>query len=147
MRPIYEQIDPVRLAEIERLLRIASEYGDRLDAGNLKPGALAKLLAGYPSHGFVIDRAEAGTIFSNISEPTDIIQELGDSVSFLYEYWLDREPYTYYLGSRNEREKQGAPDVLPTDDAAVATPGGNSETEGPSGGAATEKHIRGKAPK
>ena len=43
--PMYEQIDPMRLAEDGRLVKIALEYGARLDriADNLKSGALEKL--------------------------------------------------------------------------------------------------------
>src|SRR5207244_9929955 len=72
-KPIYEQIDPMRVGEIAREIKIADKYGERLNsvAKNLKHGALARLIAGYPSHGFVIDRKEAEELFINIREPNE----------------------------------------------------------------------------
>lgn len=67
LTPICQQIDPLRLAEVDRSLRIATEYGHRLQNNNLHEGALEKLLATYPSHGFVIDRAEAKKIFHTVN--------------------------------------------------------------------------------
>ncbi len=42
---VYAQIDPMRLGEDGRLVKIALEYGSRLDrvADNLEPGALARM--------------------------------------------------------------------------------------------------------
>lgn len=70
--PLYAQIDPNRLGEMQRAMRITHEYGERLDrqAGNLKPDALNRLVAGYPSHGFVIDRREARELFTSVTAPT-----------------------------------------------------------------------------
>lgn len=70
-QPIYEQIEPTRLGEISRAMRITQDYGQRLDrkSGNLKDSALLRLVNGYPSHGFVIDREEADTLFKGVREP------------------------------------------------------------------------------
>lgn len=76
--PIYGQIDPLRVGEFDRAMRIASEYGGRLSKGNLKEGALKKLLEGYPSHGFVIDRKEAAELFNEVETPTDDLLALGE---------------------------------------------------------------------
>lgn len=56
--PMFAQIDPIRLGEMNAALEIAHAYGNRLDdkAKNLKQGALSKLINSYPTHGFVIDR-------------------------------------------------------------------------------------------
>ncbi len=67
--PLYSQIDPMRLGEIERAMLVAGEYGERIKTENLREEALSKLLAGYPSHGFVIDREEANKLFSDVREP------------------------------------------------------------------------------
>ena len=69
--PIFGQIDPMRLGEMQAALTIALEYGDRLNerSRNLKPGALSKLATSYPSHGFVIDRKEARSLFVNVRIP------------------------------------------------------------------------------
>lgn len=68
--PIYAQIDPQRLGEIDRAVRISVEYGQRLDR-NLKPDALARLVSDYPSHEFVIDREEAAELFQSVRQPTN----------------------------------------------------------------------------
>lgn len=69
--PIYAQIDPLRLGELQRANAIGHQYGLRLSekAKNLKQDALAKLVAMYPSHGFVIDRKEARTLFKRVRAP------------------------------------------------------------------------------
>ena len=63
---LYDQIDPMRLAEYQRAMTIADRYGIRLDRGNLKGEALERLIAGFPSHGFLIDFKEAKTLFKNV---------------------------------------------------------------------------------
>lgn len=68
-QPIYEQLDPLRLGENQRAMMIAYDYGERLVRKNAKPGTLDKLIAGYPSHSFVIDREEAGSLFRLVREP------------------------------------------------------------------------------
>ncbi|MDR3621575.1 MAG: hypothetical protein P4L85_19645 [Paludisphaera borealis] len=75
LSPVYQQIDPTRMGENERAVLIAMKYGDRLSRGNLKDGAVECLISGYPSHGFVIDRGEAGTLFNNV-QPSDDDLEL-----------------------------------------------------------------------
>ncbi|CAM2154525.1 SppA protein [Paraburkholderia tropica] len=71
VNPLYSQIDPSRLAEMQRATGIAIEYGKRLDqyARNLKQGALERIVLGYPSHGFVIDRKEASSLFNSVHHP------------------------------------------------------------------------------
>ena len=68
---VYRQIDPIRLAEDARYLRIASHYGEILAkaSGNLKPNAVDRLLKGYPSHECIIDRTEAGELFKRVRPP------------------------------------------------------------------------------
>lgn len=80
--PLYAQIDPNRLGELQRAMRIAHEYGARLNrySNNLKTDALERLVAGYPSHSFVIDRKEAKELFTNVSAPTQEEQDLCDSI-------------------------------------------------------------------
>ena len=53
--PMAAQIDPIKLGEHQRAMSIAFTYGQRLTAKSkiLKEGALGKLIASYPSHGFV----------------------------------------------------------------------------------------------
>jgi serine dehydrogenase proteinase len=85
LQPIYAQIEPMRLGEHDRLMRVAQEYGQRLESKskNFKRGdTLERLLTSYPSHDFVIDREEAKTLFKNVREPSAeeaaLYEALGD---------------------------------------------------------------------
>lgn len=71
--PLYAQIDPNRVGEMQRAINIAIGYGGRLarKSNSLKSDALVRLVSEYPSHGFVIDRAEArGELFNNARAPS-----------------------------------------------------------------------------
>lgn len=84
--PMASQIDPIKLGEHQRAMNIALSYGDRLNnhSQNLKESSLNKLIAGYPAHGFVIDRKEARELFNNVDRPTDyaaaIYEILGEKI-------------------------------------------------------------------
>lgn len=58
--PISAQLDPVKLGEVQRAIKIADAYGKRICDDM---GRVARLIAGYPSHSFVIDFEEAVEIF------------------------------------------------------------------------------------
>lgn len=73
-QPIYSQIDPIRLGEIYRSVKISQEYGDRLRTQNVKEKTVAKLVAGYPSHEFIIDREEAKELFNKVDSSTVQLQ-------------------------------------------------------------------------
>lgn len=76
--PIAAKIDPVTLGEHQRAMQIAYDYGERLNnvTSSLKNDALIKLVSGYPSHGFVIDRKEAGSLFKSVERPDEATIEL-----------------------------------------------------------------------
>jgi hypothetical protein len=76
-QPIYQQIDPMRFGEYQRAMDIGKRYGVRLAGKNLKPEALDRLLSGFPSHSFVIDREEAGYLFNRVREASVEEKELG----------------------------------------------------------------------
>lgn len=109
---IYSQIDPMRLGEFDRALRIASEYGTRLGKGNLKGDALKKLLTGYPAHGFVIDKKEAKELFNVVEEPTPDLIRLAEVVREWWnnEYLTADSPLLLYLTTdevlKDEPEEQ-----------------------------------------
>jgi len=71
MEPIYRQIDPLQIGEYDRYLKVAKDYGLRLTASgkNMTKENLLTLINTYPSHDFVIDRREAGELFSNVRTP------------------------------------------------------------------------------
>lgn len=87
--PMYAQIDPIRLGEMNAALQIAHEYGTRLHekSKSLKSGALKKLIHDYPTHGFVIDRAEARNLFERVDRPTPEERYFADFVSLVW--WQD----------------------------------------------------------
>jgi hypothetical protein len=85
--PIMNQIDPLHVGSVSRAMKIGLEYGNRLAAKskNAKPGAIHSMTHDYPSHGFVIDRDEAKTLFVNVrelehEEERELISVLGDLV-------------------------------------------------------------------
>jgi len=86
VEPLYAQIDPNRIGEMQRAIQIATEYGSRLDeyTKNLKDGALEKMVADYPSHSFVIDRKEAKSLFKRIEPMTATEVELVDTLWHLF---------------------------------------------------------------
>lgn len=105
LSPIYAQIDPIRLAEVDRSMRIAKEYGERLKPHNLQEDALPRLLASYPSHGFVIDRGEARTIFKNVEAPTQELRKIGDYFKTTADKFLDKdEPMVAFLSSQKTEQ-------------------------------------------
>lgn len=83
--PMAAQIDPIKLGEHQRAMSIAVTYGQRLSSksSSLKEGALFKLIASYPSHGFVIDRKEARELFKCVERPSGATEAL-------YEYFCKK---------------------------------------------------------
>ena len=83
--PIFEHVDAMHIGEAGRSLRIAHSYGELLleSSQNCKPHALNRLTSSYPSHGFIIDRFQANTLFNNVRGPnaaeTVLAQRLGDA--------------------------------------------------------------------
>jgi hypothetical protein len=116
LSPMYGQLDPIRLAEVERSLKIAGDYTERLidnrETSNLKDGAVVKLLGTYPSHGFVIDTMEAKKLFKRVEGPCGKLAEMVESERWIPNWFLgqdkqDRSPYLAYL-SDEPTEKEYA---------------------------------------
>ena len=68
---------------MNRVLRIAQEYGERLSErlgtktiDGKRLSAIRQLTSGYPDHGFVIDREEASTWLENVRDCNDVDTEL-----------------------------------------------------------------------
>lgn len=105
--PLFGQVDPLRLAEDERSKRIVVEYGDRLQlrSGNLRDGALKKLVADYPSHQFVIDRDEAKeSLFKNVAPPVPAEQLLIAAMGMLADHPLEKAKLLRYTYSGEAKE-------------------------------------------
>ncbi len=80
--PVFAQVDPMKLAEMQRAMEIAFAYGARLNekSNNLKARGLELLVTGYPSHGFVIDRKEARSIFVDVEKPVGVVLQLSKAL-------------------------------------------------------------------
>ena len=84
--PIFGQIDPEDVGFRARSMKIAADYGKRLNSVsmNMKPHAIATLADFYPSHGFVIDMREAEGLFERVREATsdevELIEAMGHTV-------------------------------------------------------------------
>ncbi|AOG24150.1 SDH family Clp fold serine proteinase [Acidovorax sp. RAC01] len=80
--PIFEQIDPMKLAEMQRAMEIAYAYGQRLNeqSNNLRAEGLQRLVTSYPSHEFVIDRREAKSIFTAVHKPEGLLSVFSEAL-------------------------------------------------------------------
>lgn len=123
--PIYAQIDPYKIGELQRAVSIAFSYGKRLNekVHNLRDAddSLRSLVLDYPSHGFVIDRKEASTLFNKVRAPSDDEQEV---INDLYNICKDpdqRDPFAFIV--RLPDQQQEDHDV-PVEPGAVAAPVG-----------------------
>lgn len=88
-------------------MRIAKEYGERLENNNLKEQALYDLLAAYPSHGFVIDRNEARKIFKSVEAPSKELREIGDFLDYIVTDFINKDdtPFVCFLNSELKSDK------------------------------------------
>lgn len=82
LEPIAAQIDPMKLAEMQRATEIAYEYGTRLalKSRNLRADGITRLVTGYPSHAFTIDRKEAKEIFIQVVKPEGLLSQLSEGL-------------------------------------------------------------------
>jgi hypothetical protein len=110
-KPVLEQLDPMRLAEMERTLRVSAEYGRRLDVGNLKDGGLTRLLTEYPSHGFIIDSMELREIFSRVEDASPDLRTIADDLNFFYRSYLEKDdPFVFSLSKKPSNASGSADD-------------------------------------
>ena len=107
MKPIFEQIDPVKLGDDARSQKIGYEYGVRLNlhSSNLQnDAALLQLLYGYPSHSFIIDRSEAESLFRDVKpiegKMSSLVECLGDIA-----HTPQQQPIVAFLNGDSGEEK------------------------------------------
>lgn len=132
--PMFAQVDPVRLGEMSAALQIAHEYGTRLNekSKSLKADALKKLINKYPSHGFVIDRAEAKGLFERVEKPSEQLDAVGQMVAEItWKNGRQVKPYVLHLNdffSDIAEEKHGESKAQPKPNSNE-TPGETHDTE------------------
>lgn len=135
-RGIYEQIDPLTLGEQQRSQNIGVEYGERLASkgGNVKKDGLYKLVAGYPSHNFVVDRLEAQDLFTKVYELDSDQQTLVDSLLPVLRN-PSQQPFVWYLNDEvPDVTSRPATEQRPGNGASPAGGGGASAKTGDAGG-------------
>jgi hypothetical protein len=80
LKPITAQLDPYRIGIAQRGLEVTKVYGRQIaNPKNLKSSAdsvVEHLVNDYPTHAFVIDREEAGSLFQNVDGFSDSEQAL-----------------------------------------------------------------------
>lgn len=133
IQPIFDKLEPVTIGEDYRSNQLARAYAERLNvhSKSLKRGshvdALENLLAGYPSHGFVIDAKEAAELFRVVKplppELVELTQILGMDV----------------IMPRNRRQEQGPRLEFINDEQQTAT-----EDERARGGTSDDKRSAGR---
>lgn len=136
--PIFAQIDPMRLAEMQRAMEIAYAYGARLNekSNNLRQNGLTDIVTKYPSHGFVIDRKEARTIFIDVQEPDGVLSQISEALHAQMDSSIDSATPSVAL----------FPPIAPTGVAhenspdASATSGGDSPSGNALFGASSAEH-------
>lgn len=143
--PMYGQIDPIQVGEVHRAMKIAYEYGRRLndDSKQLKPDALISLVSGYPDHSFVIDRKEAKKLFKSVKTLTPEEEALSTT---LWDALFRREGSQCYLVSKAQGQTTEDDDDDVPQKAANATGaaesgvGGDADQPSPpdAGGGAAE---------
>ncbi|HWL09561.1 MAG TPA: hypothetical protein VNQ76_14220 [Planctomicrobium sp.] len=111
--PIYGQIEPMRLGENDRAMRIGEEYGKRIaeHGDNLRSEGLRSLLNLYPSHDFVIDRTEAEKLFQRVREPSDSELGLAKLLQNMVEYTLSGEARESAIYALNFDETEDDEDI------------------------------------
>lgn len=135
---VYQQVDPINVGEDHRDLNVAIQYGNRLAqrSGNVKSGAVEKLVRKYPAHDFVIDIEEARELFNRVESPnknlymlTALLREeaiqpkvRNGVVRRLSKSDAETEEATKPKGTDNHAEPQRQPSEEP---APTAPPPGN----------------------
>ncbi len=133
--PIAAQIEPLRLAEMQRATAITLSYGARLgETGrNVLPGGLEQLVGGYPSHGFVIDRKEARTVFSNVFSPAQKLQDLCYDFNKSHGGKVNDQNPTVDFSHIEIDGTEGAQNGKATDSVGAATPSARASKSDRSG--------------
>jgi hypothetical protein len=106
VEPIASQIDPLKLGDVQRSIRIASFYADRIDRKNAETEGVKKLIGNYPSHSFVIDFKEIKTLFKNkiIVRPNEDEFKIEENLSALVRE-QSKNPVILYCEIEEEIEK------------------------------------------
>ena len=115
---LFMQIDPMRLAEDSRSVKIIEQYAERLTKKNVREGAVHALVNNYPAHNFVIDPEEAAKqIFIKTEPPIPELALLGEHIKIVSGGSLyEDDPFLLFLTDDIDTEEEtGATDSQPTE--------------------------------
>lgn len=137
MSPVFEKIDPLRMGTDQRLMNIGRDYAMRLNVKgqNLKGNeALNMLLNGYPSHGFVIDRREAETLFNNVKPLDGSLEAAVSGLGKLAEAPMPKPFVVYLEGGSNGKASE-------KDEADAGAEAGPADASPPTDGNASPENV------
>ena len=110
---VYAQVDPMHIGEAGRANKVAKQYGEMLIgySQNSSVQSLNRLINGYSSHGFVIDRKEATILFARVREPNARETELASCLGKLA-LWpsLPNDPTITFLSAEKQKAAPAAGD-------------------------------------
>jgi hypothetical protein len=141
--PIFGQIDPEDVGGRTRSMRIAADYGKRLDlmARNMKPGAIQKLAETYSSHSFVIDKIEATGLFKNVRDADELEMELVDALDECSRWPVGKEAIMDCLSCADDGEQN----EIDRSEPVQPQPNGPDRAHSKGAGTATEPHTEPRA--
>lgn len=138
--PLYRQIDPVSLGDLERANTIAKDYGKRLliKSKNATVDKLIALAESYPSHGFVIDFREAELLFKSVRPCTEAERKLLNALGKAAREPAAQATAMYLSPEVGEKHEsgEGEPDAQASNAPPGDAPGGAGGNEGDPQGAA-----------
>ena len=87
MEPVFAQVEPMKVGEDYRFIKVAEEYALRLNAkpqnlrdSTAESGSIETLVRGYPSHEFVIDRTKSKSLFRRVAPITGPLAALVEAI-------------------------------------------------------------------
>ncbi len=119
MTPVYAQINPEALGNDLRDLNVARAYGDRLvgHGKNAERETVMRLVEGYPTHGFIIDKAEAAHMFKKVVEPSPKLISLVRALGF-YVYGEQSPHFVRRVDQKEDMENAKCDETTDREDNA-----------------------------
>ncbi|MUG93576.1 hypothetical protein F7734_14540 [Scytonema sp. UIC 10036] len=101
LTPVSGQINSLRLGELDRLTKVAEEYGKRLNSA--REELVKQLISDYPSHDFVIGYEEVRQIFQEQSfgQNSTVVRQPKEAEEYL-ERFLDKYLRQTFVGTLKE---------------------------------------------
>lgn len=136
MAAVYGKLDPVKLAEADNAMGAVGAYAERLAKFNVKAGALTRLLTGYPSSHFIIDRSEAEELFTSVTGPKPALKALAECLRESSQLNAEHKAVSFFLTGFDKLSD----DQIPIQPLAPAVP---AATNNPDQTVDRKEHIRG----